>query len=56
MKQPKKLSREQKRVVVKEGLEPAGWMLVHESKIDLQIINKFTSEIKTISKERTGKW
>lgn len=51
LKQPKKLSREQKQHVAKYLLYPADWMLV-EDKIDhFIIIHKQTKEIREI--ERT---
>lgn len=50
MKQPKKLSRIQKMVLRRKGLEPDEWRLIHESKTDLQLIHKLTDEIRTIQK------
>lgn len=50
MKRPKKLNRIQKMVLNRKGLDPDAWMLIHESKTDLQLINKLTDEIKTVEK------
>lgn len=50
MKQTKKLTRDQKKLLSSKGMEPAEWMLIHESRTDIQIINKFNKEIKVIEK------
>jgi hypothetical protein len=50
MKQTKKLTRDQKNLLSSKGMEPADWKLIHESKTDIQIINKFNKEIKVIEK------
>lgn len=51
MKQPKKLTRFQKIILKRKGMNPDEWRLVHESKTDMQLIHKLTDEIKTIKKE-----
>lgn len=50
MKRPKRLNRVQKIFLNKKGISSDEWMLVHESKTDMQIIHKLTDEIKTIKK------
>ena len=54
MKRPKKLTYAQKKILEREGLEPAEWSLIHESRTDLQIIKRGNSEIRVIPKERTS--
>lgn len=51
MKQPKKLTREQKKVLSKRGLDWADWALVEENIDILKIINKKTGEIKEIERK-----
>ena len=50
MKQPKKLTREQKKLLVDIGLNPKEWMNLFEDDLYLHIINKDSSDIKIISK------
>ena len=50
MKQPKKLTREQKKLLSDLGLNPKEWMNLHEDELDLHIIRKGSSDIKIISK------
>lgn len=42
MKQPKKLTRQQKAIVAQNKLVPKNWMLLDEDNISLLIINKAT--------------
>lgn len=50
MKQPKKITRLQKLLLERKGLDWNDWRVIHESKTDLQLIHKLTDEIKTIKK------
>lgn len=50
MKQPKKLTREQKKLLVDLGLNPKEWMNLFEDDLYLHIINKNSSDRKIISK------
>jgi len=50
MKQPKKLSRDQKVIVTNNNLNSDQWMLVEELEFYLKIINKETSKTKMITK------
>lgn len=52
MKQPKKLTREQKRCVSAHDLNCKNWMLVEETEFYYRIINKTTGKIKSIDKFR----
>lgn len=42
MKQPKKLTREQKKVLSQNGLVPENWMVCQEDNISFTVINKKT--------------
>ena len=48
MKQPKKLTREQKIAVSAAGLLPDNWMLEKETEFYLHIINKTTGTRRTV--------
>ncbi len=50
MKQTKKLTRDQKKLLSSRGMDPGEWKLIHESKTDLQLIRTLTGEIETIEK------
>ena len=50
MKQPKKLTREQKKLLADIGLNPKEWMNLHEDELYLHIIRKGSSDRKIISK------
>ena len=50
MKQPKKLTVANKKLLVKAGLDPAEWMCRFEDGLYLHIVNKETSNIKIIDK------
>lgn len=51
MKQPKKLTREQKKLLIDLGLNPKEWMNLFEDDLYLHVINKKnSSDIKIISK------
>lgn len=52
MKQPKKLTREQKCCVSAHYLNPKDWMLLDETEFYYKIINKNTGAIKSIDKFR----
>lgn len=54
MKQPKKLTREQKQIVSNHCLNPSNWMLVKESDFYLKIIHKESNNIRTIDKFAKG--
>ena len=51
MKQPKKLTRDQKKLLVDLGLNPKEWMNLFEDDLYLHIINKNGSDRKIIDKE-----
>lgn len=50
MKQPKKLTREQKQIVSNHYLNPQNWMLVKESEFYLTIIHKESNNIRIIDR------
>lgn len=50
MKQPKKLTRSQKELLNKEGLDPTKWMLKDEDNSSYGFIKKDSGEIKVIFK------
>lgn len=52
MKQPERLTLEQKKIVSRAGLNPFQWMIRHEGNTYLHIVNKQTKEIKVIDKEK----
>lgn len=52
MKQPKKLTRDQKKLVSKAGLNPNEWMCLHEDDFYLNIINKSERKIKIIDRKK----
>ena len=54
MKQPKKLTREQKQIVSNHCLNPVNWMLVKETDFYLKIIHKESSNIRNIDKFAKG--
>lgn len=55
MKQPKKLTREQKCCVAAHYLNPKDWMFVEETEFYYKIINKKTEAIKSIDKFRKAR-
>lgn len=50
MKQPKRLTKEQKQAVSAVGLVPENWMLVEQTEFYLKIINKTSMKIRTINR------
>lgn len=52
MKQPKKLTRNQKRILSEKSLDSREWMLVQETESHLQIVNKTTGEVEWVEKIR----
>lgn len=50
MKQPKKLTREQKIAVSAHGLNPDNWMLVEQSEFYLKIIHKTFDKTRRIDR------
>lgn len=52
MKRPKKLTRDQKKLVSKSGLNPSEWMCLLEDALYLNIIHKDTLKIKIIDREK----
>ena len=52
MKQPKKLTREQKKLVSKAGLNPLEWMCLLEDALYLNIIHKDTLKTKIIDRKK----
>ena len=51
MKQPKKLTREQKKLLTKKGMNAKEYMMVAESNLILIIIEKKTGKLLTIGKD-----
>ena len=52
MKQPKKLTRDQKKLLVDLGLNPKEWMNFHENEMHLHIVRKGSSDWKIIDKRK----
>lgn len=50
MKQPKKATRNQKELMTKRGLIPDNWMIVSESKTELEVISKRSGKRRTLEK------
>lgn len=50
MKQPKKLTREQKQSVSAAGLSPDSWALVEQTEFYLKIINKISGKIRRVDR------
>lgn len=55
MKQPKRLTRQQKECLSAHYLKPDNWALIEETEFYLKIINKTTGTRKTIDKFRRVK-
>lgn len=56
MKQPKKLTRNQKEIVLSHGKNPDKWMLVEETEFYLKLIHKDTQRIERVDNfKRRGK-
>ena len=54
MKQPKKLTREQKQIVFAHRLNPNNWMLVEETEFYLKLINKENGRKTSVDKFYKG--
>lgn len=52
MKQPKKLTRDQRKLVSKAGLNPGDWMCLLEDALYLNIIHKDTTKTKIIDRKK----
>ena len=50
MKQPKKLTRTQKEILSKQGLNAKDWGLATENENSLMIVNRKTKEVRIIEK------
>lgn len=50
MKQPKRLTREQKIAVSANGLNPDNWMLVEQTEFYLKIIHKPSNKIRRVDR------
>ena len=50
MKQPKKPTRANKELMVKNNLVPDNWAVVSESKTELEVISKRTGKRRTLKK------
>ena len=50
MKQPKRLTREQKEAVSASGYLPDNWMLIEQTEFYLKIIHKITNTRRTIDR------
>lgn len=55
MKQPKRLTREQKEIVSSHYLKADDWMLASESEFYLKLVHKETGKTKTIDKFKRRK-
>lgn len=55
MKQPSRLTFNQKIVVANNGLNPNEWALIKDLGADLRIINKETEEIRLVNKYKRKK-
>ena len=54
MKQPKRLTRKQKEILVKNKLGPDNWMLVEDTGDYIKVMNKQTWRIIEIQKRKEG--
>lgn len=54
MKQPKKLTREQKQIVFAHRLNPNNWMLAEETEFYLKLINKENGRKRSVDKFYKG--
>ena len=52
MKQPKRLTRDQKRCLSKHMMDWKDWMLIEETEFYYQVIHKQTGAIKSVDKFR----
>ena len=50
MKQPKKPTRDQKELMTKRGLIASNWMVVSETKTELEVISKKSGKRRTLEK------
>lgn len=50
MKQPKKPTRDQKELMTKRGLIANSWMVVAETKTELEVISKRSKQRRTLEK------
>lgn len=50
MKQPKRLTRQQKQIVAANGLNAGNWMLAEETDFYLKLINKETGKKRAVDK------
>ena len=50
MKQPKRLTRQQKQIVTANGLNASNWMLAEETDFYLKLINKETGKKRAVDK------
>lgn len=55
MKQPKKLTREQKIVVSANGLNPDNWMLIEQTEFYLKIIHKSSGKARIVDRYKIPK-
>ena len=55
MKQPKKLTREQKEAVSASGYLPNNWMLTEQTEFYLKIINRITGTKRTVDRYAISK-
>ena len=55
MKRGRRLTRNEKEIVVSYGLDATEWMLAQEMNYKLVLIHKETKQIKTIDKFKRGK-
>lgn len=55
MKNPKRLTREQKIAVSANGLNPDNWLLIEQSEFYLKIIHKSSKKIRRIDRCRLPK-
>lgn len=50
MKQPKKPTRDQKELMTKRGLKANNWMVVVETKTELEVISKISGKRRKLEK------
>lgn len=55
MKQQKKPTREQKEIISKNGLVVENWMVVEDSKTELEVVSKRSGQRRILEKEKRRK-
>lgn len=52
MKNPKKPTREQRKLIQRCGLDTYDWLVTKDTSTELVLVHRFTNTVKTISKGR----